>query len=205
MTLPDPIVHVVDDDPSLRMALVRLLKAAGYDVRDYASAGEFLIGYTEPGPGCLVLDVRMPGPSGLELQQALARQADALPVVFLTGHGDIPMSVRAVQAGAVDFLTKPVQRDDLLRAVQAAIARDRERRAASDQLRELRERFASLTPREREVALRVADGALNKQVAIDSSCSIRTVKIHRQRAMLKMQAGSLAELVRMFGAIGARG
>lgn len=205
MTPRDPVVHVVDDDPSLRRALVRLLQAAGYDVRAHASAGDFLIAHTEPGPGCIVLDVRMPGPSGLELQQALARQADALPIVFLTGHGDIPMSVRAVQAGAVDFLTKPVQRDDLLRAVQAAVARDRERRAASDQLRELRERFASLTPREREVALRVAGGALNKQIAFDTSCSIRTVKIYRQRAMLKMQAGSLAELVRMFEAIGMRG
>lgn len=201
---PSPVVHVIDDDRSLRTALSRLLGAAGYEVRAYASAGEFLIAERPATPGCIVLDVRMPGPSGLELQQALARQAEALPIVFLTGHGDIPMSVRAVQAGAVDFLTKPVKRDDLLRAVQAAVVKDRERRQASDQRRELRDRFAALTPREREVAMRVVGGALNKQIAFDIGCSIRTVKLYRQRAMLKMQAASLPDLVRMVEAIGAR-
>ena len=197
MNAPAAIVHVIDDDDSLRTALSRLLEAAGYDVRAHASAGEFLLAEPSPGPACLVLDVRMPGPSGLDLQQALARRGDALPIVFLTGHGDIPMSVRAVQAGAIDFLTKPVQKDDLLRAVQAAIDRDVERRKGTSELRELRARFEALTPRERDVVIRITAGALNKQVAYDLGCAIRTVKLYRARAMQKMQAGSLPDLVRM--------
>jgi FixJ family two-component response regulator len=196
-------VHIVDDDKSLRTALSRLLRAAGFEVRVYASAGEYLIAETaNDGPGCLLLDVAMPGPSGLELQEALARREHALPIVFITGHGDIPMSVRAVRAGAVDFLTKPVKREALLPAIDAAIARDTERRTRQQQLRDLRSRYGALTPREREVFSQVVTGLLNKQIAGQMGCSIRTVKIHRARAMEKMRAGSLADLVRMAVALG---
>lgn len=197
MSGPNPIVHVVDDDLSLRTALTRLLRAAGYEVRAYASAGEFLM--AEPGavPGCLVLDVRMPGSSGLELQAALEKRPEPLPIIFLTGHGDIPTSVRAMRSGAVDFLTKPVKRQDLLGAVQAALARDAERRAARTQRATLRARFESLTPREREVFTHVVAGLLNKQIAAELGCALRTVKLHRGRVMQKMHAGSLAELVRV--------
>jgi FixJ family two-component response regulator len=191
-----PVVCVIDDDDSLRTAIARLLKAVGYEVRAYASAGEFLLDGPYHGPACLLLDVQMPGPSGLDLQQALERRDQPLPIVFLTGHGDIPMSVRAMRAGATDFLTKPVKRDVLLAAVQAALARDAEQRAGSEQLRTVRSRFATLTARERLVFGHVASGLLNKQIAGELSCSIRTVKIHRARAMQKMQAGSLADLVR---------
>jgi FixJ family two-component response regulator len=196
MTTSAPVVCVVDDDDSLRTAIARLLTASGYRVRAYASAGEFLLDDVGPGPTCLVLDVQMPGPSGLDLQQALEKREQPLPIVFLTGHGDIPMSVRAMRAGATDFLTKPVKRDVLLAAVQAALARDAERRAGSEQLRMVRARFETLTAREREVFGRVVHGLLNKQIAAEMGCSIRTVKIHRARAMEKMQAGSLADLVR---------
>jgi len=205
MTAPAATVHVVDDDASLRTAVSRLLRAAGYEVHAYASAGEFLLAERADGPGCLVLDVRMPGPSGLELQAALARMAHPLPIVFLTGHGDIPMSVRAIQAGAVDFLTKPVKRDTLLRAVEAAIARDIEGRQASARMRDLRARFETLTPREREVFTHVVAGLLNKQIAARANCSIRTVKAHRARAMQKMQAASVADLVRMAEVLRADG
>ena len=174
----------------------RLLKAAGYEVRTYASAGEFLLDTPSNGPACLLLDVQMPGPSGLDLQQALEKRDRPLPIVFLTGHGDIPMSVRAMRAGATDFLTKPVKREVLLAAVQAALARDAERRAGSEQLRLVRSRFETLTARERVVFGHVVSGLLNKQIAGEMGCSIRTVKIHRARAMEKMQAGSLADLVR---------
>lgn len=192
-----PTVHVVDDDSSLRTAVSRVLRAAGYEVRAYASAGEFLLSEHGDSPACLVLDVRMPGPSGLELQQALEKRSHPLPIVFLTGHGDIPMSVRAMRGGAVDFLTKPVKRDTLLGAVQAALARDADRRTEGEQLRILRARFSTLTSREQEVLTHVVGGLLNKQIAGDMGCSIRTVKIHRARAMQKMEAASLADLVRM--------
>jgi FixJ family two-component response regulator len=195
------MVYIVDDDESLRTALSRLLRAAGYEVRACASAGEFLMGERAERPACLVLDVRMPGPSGLQLQQSLEKQEQPLPIVFLTGHGDIPMSVRAVQAGAVDFLTKPVKREALLRAVEAAIALDIERRQAADDRRGLQARFDSMTSREREVFTRVVAGLLNKQIAAEMSCSIRTVKIHRHRSMQKMQATSVADLVRMAEAL----
>ena len=170
-------IYIVDDDLSLRTALSRLLRAAGYGVQTYASAGEFLLA-------------------------ALARSAQSLPIVFLTGNGDIPMSVRAMRAGAVDFLTKPVRRDDLLHAVETALARDAQRRAISEQQRTLRARYELLTAREREVFGLVVAGLLNKQVAAELGCSIRTVKIHRARAMEKIQAASLADMVRAAVALG---
>jgi FixJ family two-component response regulator len=190
------VVHLVDDDSSLRTAVSRLLRAGGYEVQAYASVGEFLMRERVEGPACIVLDVRMPGPSGLDLQQALDAREDALPIVFLTGHGDIPMSVRAMRAGAVDFLTKPVKRDVLLNAVRAAFAQREQRRAGLERSQHVRGRFERLTSREREVFGRVVAGMLNKQIADELGCSIRTVKIHRARTMEKMQVDSLADLVR---------
>jgi FixJ family two-component response regulator len=194
---PAPVVHLVDDDESLRTALTRLLDAAGYQVRAYASAGEFLLGDPADGPSCLLLDVRMPGPSGLELQQALMKRGNAPAIVFLTGHGDIPMSVRAMRAGAVDFLTKPVKKDALLQAVEMALARHAELSVRRDEIRVIRSRFEALTPREREVFAHVVAGLPNKLVADAMGCALRTVKIHRARVMQKMAAASLADLVRM--------
>ena len=196
MTERAPIVHVVDDDNSMRTAVVRLLQAAGYEARGYASAGEFLLRRSDQNaPGCAVLDVRMPGPSGLDLQEALARFGVSMPIVFLTGHGDIPMSVRAMKAGAVDFLTKPVSREVLLGAVRSAIARDAETRAARGRLRVLRARYELLTPREREVFTGVVAGKLNKQIAADLGTTERTIKAHRAQVIEKMQVASVAELV----------
>jgi len=199
-----PIVHVVDDDDSVRTAVVRLLQAAGYEARGYASAGEFLLGRSDRNaPGCVVLDVRLPGPSGLDLQEALARLEVPLPIVFLTGHGDIPMSVRAMKAGAVDFLTKPVSREALLAAVRTAVARDADTRAAREGLRGLRDRYESLTPREREVFAGIVAGRLNKQIAAELGTAERTIKAHRAHVMEKMDVASVAELVRIAGQLGA--
>lgn len=199
-----PVVHVVDDDAGMRRALSILLQAAGYEVRTYASAKDFLIARPGEAPGCAVLDVRMPGQgqSGLDLQQAIARDEAPLPVVFLTGHGDVPMSVRAVKAGAVDFLTKPVKRAALLAAVEAALARDTERRAERGELRALQARYDRLTAREREVFALVVTGKLNKQTGGDLGIAERTVKIHRAHVMEKMQVGSLAELVHLAQRLG---
>jgi FixJ family two-component response regulator len=198
------IVHVVDDDDSVRTAVVRLLQAAGYEARGYASAGEFLLGRSDRNaPGCVVLDVRLPGPSGLDLQEALARLEVPLPIVFLTGHGDIPMSVHAMKAGAVDFLTKPVSREALLAAVRVALARDAETRAAREGLRTLRARYESLTPREREVFAGIVSGRLNKQIAAELGTAERTIKAHRAHVMEKMDVASVAELVRIAGQLGA--
>jgi len=192
-----PLVHVVDDDASLRTSLLRLLRVAGFEARGYGSTGEFLLRPLPDRPGCVLLDLRMPGPSGLELQEALRRQGVSLPVVFLTGHGDVASSVRAMQAGAVDFLTKPVQRDTLFEALRRALDRDARQRAARAEADELRRRFGSLTAREREVFDAVASGKLNKQVADELGMAERTVKLHRSRVMEKLGVGSAAELGRL--------
>jgi FixJ family two-component response regulator len=197
MTSSTPVIHVVDDDDSLRKAVARLLKAAGYEAREYPSAGEFLLARPANTPGCIVLDVHMPGPSGLDLQAAFGERADALPIIFLTGHGDIPMSVHAMKAGAVDFLTKPVRKDALLNAVRIALARDAEDRQARDRVSALRSRYDTLTPRERAVLGLVVEGKLNKQVATELDIAERTVKAHRAQVMEKMQVDSLPELVRI--------
>lgn len=190
-----PVVHVVDDDDSLRKAVTRLLNAAGYDVRAYSSAGEFALAIRDNRRGCVLLDVRMPGPSGLDLQEALAREDEPLPVIFLTAHGDVPTSVRAMKAGAADFLTKPIKRDVLLNAVRTALARDARLHTSHEQLRDLRMRFEKLTPRERNVFELVVAGRLNKQIAAELGMAERTVKAHRAQVMAKMQVTSLAELV----------
>ena len=192
-----PIIHVVDDDPSFRTAVTRLLRAAKYEVRCYASASEFLDSDPCANPGCILLDLQMPGLSGLDLQQSLERMEKHLPIIFLTGHGDIPASVRAMKAGAVDFLTKPVRREALLSAVQNALGVDAKGRAARAVLRELRDRYENLTPREREVLAHVVSGRLNKQIALDLGTAERTIKAHRAAIMEKLRVQSVAELVRL--------
>ena len=191
-----PLVHVVDDDASVRTALLRLLHRAGYEARAYATAIEFLVAEKEDVPCCLLLDLRLPGMSGAELQAALNREAVRVPIVFLTGHADVESGVAAMKSGAVDFLTKPVKRDALLEAVSAAIDRASRERVRDDELRSLRARFAGLTPREREVLSLVTDGRLNKQIAEHLGTSLRTVKAHRARVMGKLGVASVAELVR---------
>jgi FixJ family two-component response regulator len=193
---PSPIVYVVDDDDSLRTAVSRLLRAAGFTVRDFASGPEFLAAPRDDAPSCLLVDVRMPGPSGLDLQQSLNGEEAAPPIVFLTGHGDVAMSVHAMKAGAVDFLTKPVRREPLLKAVRDALARDEERRTSRERRRRVLARYDTLTPREREVLTHVVAGRLNKQIAADLGTSERTVKAHRAQVMTKMRVDSLADLVR---------
>jgi two-component system, LuxR family, response regulator FixJ len=194
-------IHLVDDDEALRTALTRLLRAAGLQVRSYASAAEFLM--ERAGPrlrGCLLLDVRIPnGPSGLELHRALLSQGETLPVIFLTGHGDIPMSVRAVKDGAFDFLTKPVKSEDLLRVVRLALQADEDHIGKQSHANELLRRFKSLTQTERLVFEKVVTGLPNKGIAADLGCSERTVKAHRAQVMHKMEAFTLPDLVRMAG------
>ena len=196
MNAVTPLVHVVDDDASVREALTRLLQVAGHDVRSYASSGEFMLEPLEDRPGCLVLDVCLPGPNGLDLHDALRRRERSLPVIFLTGHGDIPMSVRAIKTGAVDFLTKPVPRETLLGAIKMALACDAAMRRARIAADELNENYRSLTPRERDVFQGVVAGKLNKQIAADLGAAERTVKAHRAHVMQKMRASSVADLVR---------
>ena len=196
MTAP-PLIHIVDDDDSLRSALQRLLAAAGYRVKAYASAGEFLLDPPADAPGCLLLDLRMPGPSGLDLQEALVRHGIRLPVIFLSGHGDLATGVRAMKAGAVDFLSKPVEREPLLAAVARALELDAAQRAASGVDREMRARFAQLTAREREVFELVAAGRLNKQIADALGIAERTVKAQRAQVMAKLGAANAAELGRI--------
>jgi FixJ family two-component response regulator len=205
MTPTTPIIHIVDDDESFRKAVMRLLRAAGYATRGYASAAGFLDAKPGAGPGCALLDVQMPGLGGLDLQQALATMENPLPVIFLTGHGDIPITVHAMKAGAVDFLTKPVPRAALLDAVQRALVCDTVERAARAQQRELRLRYETLTPREREVLALVVAGKPNKQIAGDLGTTERTIKAHRAQVMQKMRVSSLAELVHLAEVLGLVG
>jgi FixJ family two-component response regulator len=197
-----PLIHVVDDDESLRAALLRLLGAAGFEARGYASTGDFLLHPLSDRPGCVLLDVRMPGPSGLELQVALQRQGVTLPVIFLTGYVDVAASVRAMKAGAVDFLTKPVTRDALLDALQRALARDAVQRTARQEADRLRARFGLLTPRECAVFERIVAGKLNKQIAAELGIAERTVKAQRAQLMAKLGVGSAAELGRLAERLG---
>ena len=196
MTPDSPIVFVVDDDHRVREALCRLLSAAGLAVAAFGSAVEFLESEKPDAPSCLILDLRMPGIGGLELQEQLAA-GDAPPIVFVTGHGDIPSTVRAMKAGAVEFLSKPVGEEELLRAIDSAIARDREARRKRSELAVLQNHYAALTPREREVLPFVVAGFANKQAAADLGIAENTVAVHRGQIMRKMGARSLAELVRM--------
>jgi RNA polymerase sigma factor (sigma-70 family) len=197
-----PMVFVVDDDPSVRKSLARLIGSAGYAVEAFASAREFLARERYPGPCCLVLDVRMPGLTGLDLQEALARAGRRLSIVFVSGHGSISVGVKAMKAGAVDFLTKPVDDTDLLVAIKRAVARDVQDAETEARLTEIRERVQVLTPRETEVFALVVTGMLNKQIASELGISEKTVKVHRARVMEKMRAGSVAELVRLADRVG---
>lgn len=194
---PSQLVHVVDDDESFRTAVGRLLQAAGFEVALYASAGEFILARSAGLRGCVLLDVRMPGPSGLELHEALRQKGEFMPVIFLTGHGDIPMSVQAIKAGAVDFLTKPVQREPLLAAVHSALQREAELASAREKQSAITRRLRSLTPREIQVLERVVAGQPNKLISHELGAAERTVKAHRAAVMRKMEVGSLAELVQV--------
>lgn len=192
-----PIVFVVDDDPSVRRSIKRLIGSVGLQVELFGSAQEFLLSKRPDAPSCLVLDIRLPGISGLDFQHELAEANIHIPIIFITAHGDIPMTVRAMKSGAVEFLTKPFREQDLLDAIHSALERDRGRRQQEAGLAALRERFELLSPREREVVAMVVSGMLNKQIAAQIGTAENTVKVHRSRAMEKMQANSLADLVKM--------
>ena len=196
-----PVVHVVEDDPSSRKATARALRTSGHEVELYASADEFLTRMPE-GPGCLVLDLELPGASGLDLQERLTAGPNPLPVVFLSGRGDVPKTAQAMKAGAVDFLEKPVSASVLLEAVARALVQDVEARTLRERKRELLSRYETLTPREREVLPRVVTGQLNKQIAFDFGTTEHTVKVHRRRIMEKLGADSVADLVRMAADLG---
>ena len=199
---PSQVVFVIDDDASMRDAVSRLLNAVGLTVQTFASAREFLAGRLPDVPGCAVLDVRLPGLSGLDLQREMVERGIHIPVIFITGHGDIPMSVQAMKAGAVEFLTKPFRDQDLLDAVRSGIQLDRQGRKERAELAELRDGLRQLTPREREVMSLVVAGLLNKQIALRLGTSEKTIKIHRSHVMQKMRADSLADLVRMSQKLG---
>jgi FixJ family two-component response regulator len=190
-------VLVIDDDPDLRASVGRLLRSLGLDVRLFSSISDFLKSKLPEVPTCLVLDVRLPGQSGLDLQRALAAADKELPIIFVTGHADIPMSVQAMKGGAIEFLTKPFRDQDLIDAIQLGLSCDRARRETESALAALKERFGSLSPREREIVIQVARGRLSKQIAGDIGIAEATVKVHRSRAMRKLKARSLPELGRM--------
>jgi len=202
MTEVDPTVFVVDDDPSVRRSTERLVRSMGFNVQTFPTAKEFMERVHVESPSCLVLDVHLPGPSGLDLQRELAEAGVRIPIIFITGRGSIPMSVRAMKAGAVEFLTKPTRSRDLLAAIRAAIERDRVSHQARRHLEGLRQRYARLTAREREVMSLVIAGRLNKEIASEVATTERTIKFHRAHIMEKMEAKSVAELVRMAGQLG---
>jgi FixJ family two-component response regulator len=193
----NPSVLIIDDDPEFRDSVGRLLRSVGLHTQQFSSVSDFLNAELSDGPSCLVLDIRMPGRSGLELQRDLAAANKQLPIIFITAHGDIPMTVQAMKGGAIEFLTKPFRDQDLLDAVEAGLARDRARRESDKALGALRKRFDTLSPRERDIMIQVTAGRLNKQIASDMGIAESTVKVHRTHVMRKMQARSLPELSRM--------
>jgi FixJ family two-component response regulator len=197
MSHANSTVLVIDDDPDLRASVGLLLESLGMDVRLFASISDFLKSELPAGPACLVLDVRLPGQSGLDLQRELALAKRKLPIIFITGHGDIPMSVQAMKGGAIEFLTKPFRDQDLLDAIQLGLSRARATCESEEALADLRKRFATLSPREREIVIQAARGRLSKQIAHDIGIAESTVKVHRSRAMHKVKAASLLELSRM--------
>jgi len=202
--ITNAVVYVVDDDPSVCRALSRLIRSVNLDVEAFASATAFLDYTAQDRPACLVLDVRLPGPSGLDLQSALIRARRDVPIIFITGHGDVPTTVRAMKGGAVDFLQKPFNDQDLLDCIQLAIARNRQQRADRAEHAELERRRATLTRREHEVLALVVTGRLNKEMAGELGIAEKTFKVHRGRVMKKMRAGSVADLVRMTEKLGQR-
>jgi len=203
-SVEEPIVFIIDDDPSMRRALTNLFQSVGLKVEAFGSAQDMLQSKLPDVPSCLVLDVRLPGLSGLDLQADLAKANTHIPIIFITGHGDIPMTVRAMKGGAVDFLTKPFRDQDMLDAVVAAIERDRKRREAERTIANVRSLFETLTPREREVLALVASGLMNKQIAAELGLAEITVKIYRGQLMRKMGARALADLIRMTETLGIR-
>jgi len=203
LTDDNPVIFIIDDDPSMRATLADVMRSVGLEVRTFASAQEFLGGDVPDAPACLVLDVRLPGQSGLDLHRTLRESGVGLPVVFISGHGDVQMSVRAMKAGAVDFLAKPFRDQDLIDAVHEGLERDRARRGRAVKAAELRERYRSLTERERDIMALVVAGHPNKQIASQLSLAEVTVKAHRRQIMQKMKARSLPELVRIAGRLRA--